>query len=849
MRQPTCLPERSLIADMSQNPLVAVLPTSAQPVDVFYDDTTPPTLVQYDFDVDAGVLRLTFDETVNGSSLVPTEISLLGQASNESEYAHTFSGAQSVTLNFTTEITIQLLDTDLNEIKRQRGLAINSTTTFLSLSESTVIDMNNNPVVPLNTSAALMVTDFTNDTTPPQLRSFDIDLTTEILTLTFDETVRVETLDVRQVTIQDRVAANSDLYWSLRAGTVLSNDSRVVMISIDNNDLNEIKIRPDVGTNENNTYISITGRFIQDMNENLNAPVSSMNPVPVSFFMEDLVRPRLDAFDLDMDGSGLLTLSFSESVNVSTFDVTQITILVGIGNTDVAYTFSSMSYSNSSNGPIVHIMPSLYDLNQIKMIPQLAISQLTTYVSLTNSTVLDMNNNPVVAIIPQEATEVQNHTGDRTPPVLESFSLDMDDGFLTLNFSETVLGSNLNRTKFTLQNNSIITSPFFTLMSDPVPFLPLHFTLVVPLLTPELNEIKRITTLATSIEDTWISVERGGVEDTSADANPLDPIPKSNALQAVDFTSDTTNPQLTAFDIDLDTGMLTLIFDETVRARTLNVTQIMLQDTASGDGSNSYTLTGGTWRIEDDYTVIELTLSFFDLNQIKKIRGLASVRPSSPPVSTVGPSIGSGLMSGSGSGSASGVLDPESEVVPFENYDGNTFIVITPAAVEDMNSNPVVGIESSNAIRVRNITLDTTPPELLSFDFNLDSEQILLTFTETVNVDPDSLLFEEFTILGNPISENYTLVGGTTPSEDDYIIVIQLDDIDVNNLKRNLNIAVSNESTVLYLSERAIRDMNSNQLNFSDPLQVCNYYKTILNRNLLLNRTELLDWAFFTKII
>ena len=817
--------ETSLIADMSGNGLVAIPPISAQRVDDFYEDSVRPQLVQFDLDVDAGVLRLTFDETVNGSSLIPTEISLLGQPSNDSEYEHTLSGAQSVTPNFTTEITIQLLDSDLNEIKRQRSLAVNETTTFLSLTENTIVDMNNNPVVPLNMSEAMMVFEFTNDTTPPQLLSFDLDLTTEILTLTFDETVRVETLDVRQITIQDRVASSSDFYWSLRAGMVLSNDSTVVMIGLDNNDLNQIKIRPDVATFENNTYISVTGRFIQDMNENLNQPVSSMNPIPVSFFMEDLVHPILEAFDLDMDGSGLLTLFFSESVNVSTIDVTEITILVGIGNIDISYRFTSTSYSNSSNGPIVQILPSLYDLNRIKMIPQLAISQLTTYLSLTNSTILDMNDNPVVAVPPLEAQEVRNHTEDTTPPVLESFSLDMDDGLLTLNFSETVLGSNLNRARFTLQNNSTFTGVNLTLQSDPVPFLPLHFTLVVPLLTPELNELKRITTLATSTEDTWISVERGGVEDTSADANPLEPIPISDALQAVDFTSDTTKPQLTAFDIDLDAGTLTLIFEETVRARTLNVTQITLQDTAFGDGSNFYSLTGGTWRMEDDSTIIELTFSFFDLNQIKKIRDLASVPPSTPPMlSAFGPAPSSGLMSGSASGSASGILDPEADevVIPFGNYDGNTFIVITPDAIQDMNSNPVVEIESSNATRVRNITLDTTSPELVSFDFNLDSEQILLTFTETVNVDPDSLLFQEFTILGSPMSENYTLVGGTTPSEDDYIIVIQLDITDVNNLKRNLNIAVSNESTILYLTERAIRDMNANQLNFSEPLQVIN---------------------------
>ena len=196
--------------------------------------------------------------------------------------------------------------------------------------------MNNNPVVSLNESEALPVSEFTNDTTSPELLSFDLDLTTEILTLLFSETVRVETLDVGQVTIQDRLAANSDLYWRLRGGEVITNDSTVVMIRLNNDDLNEIKIRSSVATFENITHISVTNRFIQDMNENFISPISSMNPIPVSIFMEDIVSPELDSFNLDMDGSGLLTLSFSESVNVSTLDVTQITIMVAAGNTDVA---------------------------------------------------------------------------------------------------------------------------------------------------------------------------------------------------------------------------------------------------------------------------------------------------------------------------------------------------------------------------------------------------------------------------------------------------------------------------------------------------------------------------------
>ena len=243
------------------------------------------------------------------------------------------------------------------------------------------------------------------------------------------------------------------------------------------------------------------------------------------------------------------------------------------------------------------------------------------------------------------------------------------------------------------------------------------------------------------------------------------------------------------------------MFDETVRAGTLNVTQIILQDTASNFSNSSYRLTDSEGSL-DDSTVIIVSLSFFDLNQIKKLRNLASRV-------AIDPSSGSGSASGSGSG----VLEP----VITEH---NTFIVLSPEAIEDMNFSPVVEISSSQAKEVRSITLDTSQPRLVSFDFNLNSEQVILTFSETVDVMTLSLL--DFAFLGDPDppTANYTLTGGTSPSEDDYIIVVQLDIDDVNNIKRDRNLAVSNESMLIYLSPVAILDMNRNPLNFTQPLQV-----------------------------
>ncbi len=783
------------IRDMNTNPLTIIELTSGQLVDVFYDDFLQPTLDSFDIDMDSGILSLTFSETVNGSSLLPEQLTLLGEPSNNTVYEHTLQGAWFVTPNYTTILTIVLLDSDLNEIKRQRGLATSSADTFLSFTAELVVDMNDNYVIPKTEIESLQVTNFTSDETSPVLRSFDLDLTSELLTLTFSETVRVETLIVDQITVQSSMALSSSMYWTLRNGTAITNDSTIVIIQLDNSDLNQIKIRTEIATKLNDTFLSITDTLIRDMIGNWNVLLPTAMPLQVTNFTSDMVNPKLDAFSLDMDGSGLLTLSFSETVNASSFDVTMVTLHMAPGNMDLLYTLTESSVVNSTNGPIIRILLSLEDLNQIKIVPQLAISGSTTYISITQHLVMDMNTNRVLAITPGNASQVmpRGFTLDSTDPLLQSYALDLNDGTLTLNFSETVIGSSLVRSRFTLQGEYNTTITSVTLTPGSVDELPIHFTIVLPLLISEQNEIKRLMSLATSLDNTWLSVELGGVLDTFG--NDLIPIETNNSLQATSFTEDTTNPMLVDFDLDINLGLLTLEFDETVNATSLNISQITLQE-SSNTSEYLYTLTDSSGSLEDS-TIVEISLSFFDLNQIKKIRGLASVSP----------------FQTSGSGSGSG-LQPETG-----SEEGNTFIVITEYSIEDVNSNPVIAINSNSALRVRDLTLDTMPPQFVSFTFNLNTEQIILTFSETV--DLLTLAIQEFTIIG--YSSNYTLTNASSPSSDDYIIVVQLDIFDVNNIKRDLNVAVDNASTVLQLTPFAVSDMNANQL-ISGTLVVANFY-------------------------
>ena len=212
----------------------------------------------------------------------------------------------------------------------------------------------------------------------------------------------------------------------------------------------------------------------------------------------------------------------------------------------------------------------------------------TTYISITSALVLDMNANPVVGVLPSEAMVTRNFTTDRTNPILQSFTLDLTGEHFIFSFSETVSAGTMIRTRFRLQNESDSGLSYVTLQDSVVDDM-FDNVLTIQLLPYELNLIKRMTELATSRANTWLAVEEGGIVDTFE--NLLIAIPTNNSLQVDVFIEDSIQPTLTEFDIDLDSGLLVLVFDETVRASSLNVSQITLQDMAFNTSNSSYVLT------------------------------------------------------------------------------------------------------------------------------------------------------------------------------------------------------------------------------------------------------------------
>ena len=785
------------VLDMNGNEVVEVSPEEALQVSLCIQDATSPRLVNFTLDMNIGLLKLTFDETVNSSSLLPGEITFYSSPINSSEFYRLTMGSV-IPGSYVGQVvvSVNLTNADLNELKRRTTLAISASHTWISITAHLVRDMNKNPNVPIAMSQAIQAAAVVPDNTSPQLLSFQLDLTHEWLTLSFSETVNISSLQYTGITIQDqnftssRTLVGGSYLTPATGGPSLGPNDPVIVIQLAQFDLNYIKTIRNMATNVNNTYLSIQNFTIRDMYSNAVIQVASQQPLKVSLFVPDYVDPQLLSFDLNLT-SNKLYLTFSETVDVSTLSVYYLAIQANASLSMTSIPPVHMTPGNTSlttssvspNWPVIVIDIGTIDLNEIKRLRPLATSNTTTFLSLTNQTIFDMNGNPVVSITTSNATMVAKFTADIIPPNMVRFSLDVNLGALTLTFDETVDYKTTNFTYITLQNSQSSNATSLTLTGGRANNTDYSVAVYVILTTSDLNNLKRIYALGTSLSNTFLSILKGAVLDMNS--NPSVAITYSNALPLSGFVQDSTSPQLVSFTMNRNTGSLYLTFDETVNASSLQPTQLKLQSAVSASNvTNAYLLTGGSTSVYDS-TVLVVNLTFFDLNEIKKIRGLAT-----------------------------GVL--------------NTFVSVTKYTVLDMNGNSLISISDQHALQASNFTNDTTSPVLLSFNLDMNVGVLELTFSETV----DSLTFtvNQFTLQSaSNVSEavqNYTLTQPHLLTGDEVILRQGLLYMDLNAIKALLSLATNGDDSFLSITSLAVKDMSGNRVLPISPyaaLQVNNF--------------------------
>jgi hypothetical protein len=794
--------DASAATDMAGNQVVALDDITAKQAEGFIDDTTVPGIRSFDLDMDSEELTLYFYETMDASTLQITAL-VLQRSSNTgvnptSEFEDLAATHRLTESTFDpsadgTSITIVLARADIDEIKRKE-IARTSSTAWLAADAAAIYDMHNNPSFALTDGLdALGVSTFAADRSAPTLQYFDLSMNEASMLFYFSETVRVSTLDVTEVLLQlDAGHGGYQEYRLSGASNVVSTDHSAIEVTIDVADMNALKQRDLLATSPSTTLVSFGSALIKDMNFNPVDAISQASAKPVHRLYEDITKPALAEFELDMSGDvAQITLSFTETVDASSLNFTSIVLLSAAAEPRQQYRLTGGSATTVDDTSIV-VDVTHDDLNSIKELLELATAPSSTYISFDRKLIADMAGNLILPERDASPFLATGYAADVTPPVLLTFGLNLTSEVLTMSFSESVEAQSLQPSRMTIQNqacpdgsglvSTVLTE--YTVLSGngPVVEVLLHLE--------DLNELKAKTSLATSTDDTIIYLAASAVRDLAASPNDIVGFTGCSGLPASNFGSDTIAPVLTDFTLDMANEELHLSFSETVDAASLVIQELILTSVAGSSGEpepepqpepqsepepepesghiSTFTLTdAGVRRFSHMIVVVELRAS--DLNLIKLTDEIAKAKASSN-------------------------------------------LLFDSALIMDMAENSV---ESTliTPFAADRFYPDTIAPRLERVDLDLTVGEIVATFSEAVRLSTfqsSAIVLHGGDGAGAPSVRLSTSLEFTSASSDGTILTTELSTADLNQLKLSSTLAVSRLTTRVSATSDAIRDMQGN---------------------------------------
>jgi hypothetical protein len=792
----------AFVDDLGGIPAVSILANDAVPATRVLPDTGKPVLQEFSINMNSGFIRLTFDEIIDASNVAYGAITIQNNDGSESRI---LTNGNLDTIN-SNVIAIGIIDADLNEIKRLEDLATPTSKTYVVLGQGAVHDMATTPN--FNEEFSTGDSGYEPDGTSPKLTAFAVDMNAFTITLNFDETIDASTLEPKAFTVQ---SSRGESGYTLTGGETVpaadAADGLQVVLKITTADMNAIKQRENLFTTQDNAYLRHTTNTItaiKDMNGNLVDAIATDDAmkVTVTAFAADSANPRLTSFDLDMTAE-TITFVFPETmdVNPSNVDFTAITLM------DSADGVDSGKYHPLQGGDVITQADSttikcklkLADLNILKT-KKIGREKSSTWLHIEAAAFRDQEGLAMFAQTSgSDAVQVDQYIADSTHPKLESFDLNMTAETLTLFFSETVSFPSIAVGEITLQSHAAdpdaavaddfhfrtLTVASMTTNTEDLP------SVVIKIGEADVDEITRLTLLATAETNTFLSLTTAAFTDTAVVANPVAVVQFTDARRVVNYQEDTVRPILESFDIDFTTEKLLLKFSETVKVSSFFEDQIMIQDVEvwNGPGANPYAygLTDVD-ALNADATSLELDISTADLNVIKKMRELA-------------------------------------------NDKSTTYLSLTKFMITDMNNNPIMPIDQDSAQNAAKYEEDLVSPKLVEFDLSLNAgthargdcdgvscyEGLLrLTFDETVmasSLTPGAITFQDALTR----TTFHTLTGGRFSSDradDGTVLELELQKDDLDSLKLNgvdvsaNGLAISKETTWISITSSAVTDMN-----------------------------------------
>jgi hypothetical protein len=555
-------------------------------------DTTAPVILGVALDVNASLLRVTFDEPASVAVLASLALKRVSGADADKV---PLASADITYGPLSTVVDVELTAEVVHSVQADTGLCTTGANCFLEVGAGSVVDYAAVPIA----STAVAVSPLVADDHLPALVNFTFSLDGGgTLVFVFSEPVVEGSFDLTQVTLRSNATATSVAHTlTAVASAVTSSTSTVLTVIVGQSDSNSIKSL-DLCTSAADCFVQLGAAVVTDFEGDAFAAVAVENSTVAASYGADTSPVELvDIHVLDLN-DGTINMTFSEPVNLASIDYTKAvlrnTIFEGAGLVSLALSGGSVV---SANQLTLTITLSTTDLNAIKLQGGLCTSSVNCFVLFKLGFISDQANNSMTATTGDVNQRFDIYDSlqadvveDTTAPAVTSFGLDMEAGVLTLTFDEPVNSETVSVAATTTLSGAASASVTVALTSpvEATSFGTQSTSVNITLNADNLLTIKATNNTALSLGTTFLSLGAGFIKDIARVPNA-----PTTDTAATFYLADGTAPALASFvSADFNDGFLELSFNELVTLASLDLTKVTLFGGASGTDA-SFQLTGG----------------------------------------------------------------------------------------------------------------------------------------------------------------------------------------------------------------------------------------------------------------
>ena len=521
--------------------------------------------------------------------------------------------------------TLATLTLGLADLDRLKALDITATSIYL-LTDANIDGYLDNPLVASTVGDAKLPRAFTRDSIKPVLTGIVFDLGNARMIFQFSEPVRPTSVVYTNVRIQSSTSSIANSRTLIDAGGTVTTSGNNATLYLFKEDVQYIVLTAGLANSLDTTFVSFSSNTAADFAGNTVPAISASSALQVTMYVPDTVNPWIVAFDLNMN-SGLLTLQFSESVRVGNMSLPAITLQSrSLASDGLAYTLTGGSVLDP-DGRDIRVALSVADLREIKNTKGLCRNPASSFLVFSSALVIDIVGNAVDPVVDGKGKAVGGFVYDTTKPQITNILLNVDNKTITFTISEMVQTELVDVTGV-----MIISGPDEATAEQSFGFTPgtllvnlmgdlYQDTIVLAFSANDLDTMKYRRPLLQGQNSSYIAVDGNFLTDTFG--NSLVIIPENAAYMVDIWLPDVTPPQVVETVMDFSAGSLRIMFDESIRLFSVNISQFTVQSHPRAAHGHSVVISDSTFTSSADissrYLDIYLsadTMAYMKMNSV-----------------------------------------------------------------------------------------------------------------------------------------------------------------------------------------------------------------------------------------